>query len=80
MKYRIYRSINIADTCCAPDKFYITELGEAKTLGEAKRVAKEYIENHFSHNSVKLVQNPDGTFSATDFCSYPTTVVVEPSN
>jgi len=79
MKYRIYRSINIADSCCDPDKFYIKEIGEAKTLGEAQKIAEEYIKKNFCRNA-ELTENSDGTFSATDFCSYPATVVVEPSN
>lgn len=36
-----------------------------------------YIKKNFCKNA-ELTGNLDGTFSATDFCSYPTTVVVEP--
>lgn len=78
--YRIYTKINLADTCRDPDEIVITELGYKHKLEDAKQLANDYIKESFFRKDMVLEERKDGTYSATDFCSYGVTIIVEPIN
>lgn len=76
--YRIFVSVNYADTCRDRDDIHITELCCKKQLPDAKKIAEKYIKNEFIRTDTKLFENKDGSFSATDFCSYGETITIQP--
>lgn len=78
MIYRVFKSVNYADTCIDADDIHITELGYKNSLDDAKSVANDYIKKHFFHKDTELRKNKDGSFSATDFCSYGETIEIQP--
>ena len=78
MLYRIFKSVNYADTCRDADDIHITELGYKNNLDDAKLVANDYIKKHFFHKNTELRKHKDGSFSATDFCSYGKTIKIQP--
>jgi hypothetical protein len=78
MAYKIYTSRNLADTIRDPDEIVIEDLGYKFNLEDAKLVANNYIKKSFFHKDTELKVRKDGTYTATDFCSYGATVIVEP--
>lgn len=78
MLYRIFKSVNYADTWRDADDIHITELGYKNSLDDAKSVANDYIKKHFFHKNTELREYKDGSFSATDFCSYGKTIKIQP--
>ena len=78
MLYRIFKSVNYADTWRDADDIHITELGYKNSLDDAKSVANDYIKKHFFHKNTELRECKDGSFSATDFCSYGETIKIQP--
>lgn len=77
MAYKIYTRRNLADTMRDPDEIVIEDLGYKHSLEAAKSVANDYINKRFFHKDTKLMERKDGTYSATDFCSYGATIIVE---
>ena len=78
--YRIFVKVNYKDTMRDADDIQITELGyksESK-LDEAKVIAENFIRDKFFHTNTKLTENNDGSFSATDFCSWGATIKIQP--
>ncbi len=78
MAYRIYTERNLADTTRDPDQIVIEELGYKHNLEDAKSTANEYIAKNFVHKDTILKERKNGLYSATDFCSYGATIIVEP--
>ena len=78
MIYRIFKSVNYADTCRDANDICITELGYKNSLDDAKLVANDYIKKHFFHKDTELRECKEGSFSATDFCSYGATIKIQP--
>jgi len=78
MAYKIYTRRNLADTMRDPDEIVIDNLEYKNELGDAKSVAINYIKTKFLHKNTELKERKDGTYTATDFCSYGVTVIVEP--
>ena len=74
--YRVYTSVNYADTCRDPDDIHINELGYFKKLEKALDSANSYIKKHFFHKNTTLTKALNGNYSATDFCSYGETIYV----
>lgn len=74
--YRVYTSVNYADTCRDPDDIHIDELGYFKKLEKALNTANSYIRKNFFHKDTKLTKALNGNYSATDFCSYGETIYV----
>ncbi len=77
MAYRIYTKKNLEDTTRDPDEIVIKELGYKHDLDDAKSVANEYIKTRFFHKDTELKERKDGTYNATDFCSYGAIIIVE---
>jgi hypothetical protein len=78
MIYRIFKTVNYADTCRDADDIHITELGYKSNLEDAKSVANKYIKEHFFHKDTELREYKYGTIGATDFCSYGATIEIQP--
>jgi hypothetical protein len=78
MAYKIYTRRNLADTTRDPDQIQIDELGYRNNLEDAKILANDYIRTSFFHKDTKLRENKNGLCTATDFCSYGATIIVEP--
>mgnify|MGYP001769064602 CR=1 FL=1 len=78
MAYKIYTSVNYADTCRDPDDIHFKDLGYKNELEDAIILANNYIKNHFFHKDTQLIEHKNGSFSATDFCSYGKTIIIEP--
>jgi hypothetical protein len=78
MAYRIYTRRNFADTMRDPDEIEINDLGYRHNLKDAKKVANDYIKKRFLNENTKLTKIKDGKYSATDFCSYGATIIIEP--
>ena len=78
MIYRVFKSVNYADTCRDADNIHITELGYKNSLDDAKSIANNYIKKHFFNKDTELRKCKDGSFSATDFCSYGETIEILP--
>jgi len=76
--FRIYASVNAADTSRDPDDIHITELGTRSGLSSAQSVARKYIKETFYHKNTKLNKSSPGNYRATDLCSYGATVIIEP--
>lgn len=74
---RVYTSCNTADTSRDPDNYEYKDIAHVKTIKRAKEIAYEYIQEHFSKKQSKLYRQEDGTLRAMDFCSYPTTIIIE---
>jgi len=78
MSYKIYTERNNAETSRDPDDYTYKQIGQRDTLPEAVRVAQEYIENHFIKKSAELrAGKGKQLFRATDFCSWPETIIIE---
>ena len=78
MIYRIFKIVDYADTCRDSNDIHITELGYKNSLDDAKLVANDYIKKHFFHKDTELRKCKEGSFSATDFCSYGATIEIQP--
>ncbi len=78
MAYRVYTERNLADTTRDPDQIVIEELGYKHNLDDAKLLATDHIKNHFFHKDTLLKERIDGTHTATDFCSYGVTIIIQP--
>jgi hypothetical protein len=78
MAYRIYTERNLAETTRDPDEIVIKELGYKYNLEDAKSTANEYIAKNFFHKDTILKERKNGSYSATDFCSFGATIIVEP--
>ncbi len=78
MAYRIYTERNLADTTRDPDEMVVEELGYKHELEDAKSIVNDYIEKRFFHKDTPIRERKDGTFTATDFCSYGATIIIEP--
>jgi len=74
--YRIYSSVNCADTCRDPDDIHITELGYTADLDKAKEICNERIKKFFFRKDTVLQEYFDG-FIAQDFCSYGATLRID---
>jgi len=74
--YRVYTSINYADTSRDPDNIHIEELGFFDNKEKAISIASNFIENNFFNKNTKIRELKNGNFSATDFCSYGKTIYV----
>ena len=75
--YKIYTVRNLADTIRDHDDIVTTELGYTRKLEVAIHKAKDYIANSFFHKDTDLKKSSDGSYSATDFCSYGATIRIE---
>ena len=80
MAYRIYTERNLADTTRDPDQIVTEELGYKYELEDAKLIANDYIKTRFFHKDTSIIERRNGTFTATDFCSYGETIIIEPIN
>ena len=78
MVYKIYTERNLADTMRDPDEIIIEELGYKYILEEAKSIANNYIKTRFFNKDTELKKSKDGTYTATDFCSYGVTIIIKP--
>jgi hypothetical protein len=78
MPYKIYTERNLADTSRDPDEIVIEELGYKHNLDDAKLIASDYIKTRFFHKNTELIENRNGSFSATDFSSYGATIIIKP--
>ena len=76
--YRIYKEVNAADTCRDADDISTTELGYVEGKENALLFAEKYIKNHFFCKNIKLTECSEGSYTATDFCSYGDTIYVKP--
>lgn len=76
MPFRIYVYYNAADTSRDPDDIHTTELGYKNKEKDAVKLANDFIKNKFFHKDTKLNKTKKG-YSATDFCSYGSTIKIE---
>lgn len=74
--YRVYISVNYADTCRDPDDIRIEELGFFNNKEKAISIANSFVKNNFFHKNTTLTEAKNGNLSATDFCSYGKTIYV----
>lgn len=79
MEYRVYTSVNYADTCRDPDDIHHETIGYKRKLEDAIALANAFIKTHFFHKDTKLihVNNNGEIYFATDCCSYGKTVIIE---
>lgn len=75
--YRIYTRVNFAETSRDKDDIHTEEVGYKKTLKSAIETANDYIKEHFCRSEFKVKKNKDGSYSATDFCSWGETIIIE---
>lgn len=78
MAYKIYTKVNTADSWRDDDAYIYNHIGTARTIKDALKQANDYINDHFFSKS-KLRQDGDN-YTATDFCSYAETIIVEKIN
>lgn len=71
--FRVYISVNYADTWRDPDDIHIEELGYFNKE-KAIDTANTFIKNKFFHKDTNLTETKNGDFFATDFCSYGKTI------
>lgn len=74
--YRVYTSVNYADTCRDPDNIHIEELGFYGNKEKAISITTDFIKNRFFHKNTKLTETKNNDLYATDFCSYGKTIYV----
>lgn len=79
MAYKIYTSVNYAETSRDPDDICIDEIGYKQKLDDALEVANKFIKEKFFHKNTQLKQHGDN-YQATDFCSWGKTIIVEKIN
>jgi hypothetical protein len=75
--FRIYKTVNYADTTRDADDIETTELGLMADEKEAVEIAKTYIKHNFAVRNTKLNKYKNGFYTATDFCSYGATICIE---
>lgn len=79
MSYKIYTKRNLADTSRDPDDIVIEKLAYRNSLDEAKQYANDYIKEKFL-GVQPLKEYKDGSYRATNFCSYGETIIIEKVN
>lgn len=80
MSYKIYTKRNLADTSRDKDNMVVEELAFRTSLDEARQYANDYIKKKFFHKGIQLKEYRDGSFRATNLCSYGETIIVEKIN
>ena len=77
MAYKIYTKQNLADTSRDPDDIVIEELGYKNNLDDALSLGNKFIKDNFFHKDTTIKRRSDGTYTATDFCSYGKTLIIK---
>ena len=80
--YRIYASVNAADTCRDPDDIHITELGFASSEEHAAAFMNKYIREHFfahDKNDYKVYKSGND-LRAQEYCSWGRTLCADHMN
>lgn len=69
---------NFAETWRDPDDYQIVKnFGYFESFEDSKAVAEKFISKWFLHTETPLTEREDGTWRATDFCSFGRTVVLQ---
>lgn len=76
--YKIYTKVNYADTMRDPDDIHYETIAHKAALSDAVACANDYIKKYFLNKKTKLSSGEGKiTYSATDFCSYGKTILIE---
>ena len=78
MIYRIYTTVNYADTSRDSDNIHINELCYKNNKEDTLIYLEKYIKKNFFHKNTKPHIFKDGEIRATDFCSYGETIIAKP--